>query len=192
MSARFGALSDDGIHTQALHTLGQSHAWPPRHHLDARLLESRDILAGIAGAGGHNRDFLLDDDLHELVHLRMHQHDVDAEGLVGEFPGPVDVLPELFGLHAAGGDESQAARIGDGCRKLTGGDVCHTALNDGVFGFDDVTNIHGGSSYQFISTEPQVSPLPKPASTMRSPRVQKLLLLHIAECDGNAGADVLP
>ena len=192
MSARFGALSDDGIHTQALHALGQSHACHHRHHLDARLLESRNILAGIAGAGGHNRDFLLDDDLHELVHLRMHQHDVDAEGLIGEFPGPVDVLPELIGLHAAGGDESQTARIGDGCRKLTGGDVCHTALNDGVFGFDDVTNIHRGSSYQFISTEPQVSPLPKPASTMRSPRCRSSCSCISQSAMGMLAADVLP
>ncbi len=68
----------------------------------------------------------------------MHQHDVDAKGLVREVAAQVDVLPELFGIHAAGRDESQGPRIGDSGRKIAGGDVCHAALDEGVLGLGDV------------------------------------------------------
>ena len=44
-----------------------------------------------------------------------------------------DVLPQGIRIpHAARADEAQGPGIGAGGRKLAGGDVGHTALNDGV------------------------------------------------------------
>ena len=93
----------------------------------------RDILARIARAGGDHLHALFHHDLGKLVCKGVHQHDVDAEGLVGQLPCSGGCSPAGYRrLHAARADEAQGPRIGAGGRKLAGGDVGHTALNDGV------------------------------------------------------------
>ena len=61
----------------------------------------------------------------------MHEHDVHAEGLIGELAAAADAVPEHLGGHAAGTDQAQGSGVGDRSGKLGGGDVGHTALNKG-------------------------------------------------------------
>ena len=106
------------------------------HHgddLDTGFLPHGDVLAGVACAGGDDLDALFHDDFGKLVGLGVHQHDVDAERLVGERLAAVDVLPQRLSVHAACTDKTQRTGVGAGSGKLAGGDVGHAALNDGVF-----------------------------------------------------------
>jgi hypothetical protein len=45
----------------------------------------------------------------------------------------LDVLPQRLSVHAACADKTQRTGVGAGGGKLAGGDVGHSALNDGVF-----------------------------------------------------------
>ena len=55
-----------------------------RDHLDACRFPRGDIFARVACTGGHNGHALFHHDLGKLICLRMHEHDVHAEGLVGK------------------------------------------------------------------------------------------------------------
>ena len=74
--------------------------------------------------------------------LGVHEHDVDAEGLVREGAALVDVLPEGPGIHAAAADEAHGPRVGDGRGELAGGDVGHAALDDGEFRAQELIEFH--------------------------------------------------
>ena len=133
MAAALGAFGDDGIHAQRLQMLCQHGSSHHGDDLDAGFFPHLDILARVARAGGDHLHALFHHDLCKLICKRVHQHDVDAKGLVGQCLAAADVLPQGIRIpHSARADEAQGPRIGAGGRKLAGGDVGHTALNDGV------------------------------------------------------------
>ncbi len=133
MTAALGAFGDDGIHAQRGKVLSQNGRCHHGDDLDTGFLPHGDVLAGVACAGGDDLDTLFHDDFGKLVGLGVHQHDVDAERLVGERLAAVDVLPQRLSVHAACADKAQRTGVGAGGGKLAGGDVGHSALNDGVF-----------------------------------------------------------
>lgn len=90
-----------------------------------------DKAGGVARAGGDHSHLLLGGDGSQLLHLGVHEHDVHAEGLIGELAAAADAVPEHLGGHAAGTDQAQGSGVGDRSSKLGGGDVGHTALNKG-------------------------------------------------------------
>ena len=104
-----------------------------RDHLDAGSFPHGHVFARVACTGGHNGHALVYHDLRKNICLRMHEHDVHAERLVGQLLAAADVLAQGVGIHAARTDDAQCSRIGAGSGKLAGGNVGHAALNDGVF-----------------------------------------------------------
>ena len=109
---------------------GSSHH---RDHLDAGSFPHGNVFSRVACAGSDHGDLFLHHDLGKLICLRVHEHDVYAKGLVGQLPAAADVLAQGIGIHAARTDDAQCTGVGTGGGKLAGGNVCHAALNDGVF-----------------------------------------------------------
>ena len=116
-----------------LQMLCQHRSCHHRDHLDAGGFPHGYVFARVACTGGHNGHALVHHDLRKLICLRMHEHDVHAEGLVGQLLAAADVLAQGVGVHAACTDDAQRTGVGAGGGKLAGGDVGHAALNDGVF-----------------------------------------------------------
>ena len=133
MSAGLGALGDDPVRAGALHQPGQRHRSHHRKYLGAGLLPARDEACRIPRAGGDHRHPLLRCDIRHLLRLWVHQHDIHAKGTVRQGPAPAYALPKARCIHAASADESQGAGVGDGGGKFGGGNIGHTALNNGEF-----------------------------------------------------------
>ena len=133
MAAALGPFGDHGIDAQLLQMLCQHSGSHHGDHLDARRFPHGNIFARVACAGGDHLHAFFHNDLGKLVCLRVHQHDVHAKGLVSELFAPADIFAQGVGIHAARTDDAQCTCIGAGCGKLTGGNVCHAALDDGVF-----------------------------------------------------------
>ena len=132
VAAALGALGNDGVDAQRLQVLGQHGCGHHGDYLDARGFPHGHIFAGVARAGGDDLDAFLHHDLGKFIGLWVHQHDVHAEGLVGQLLAAADILAQGVGVHAARADDAQCSCIGTGGGKLAGGDVGHAALNDGV------------------------------------------------------------
>ena len=77
-------------------------------------------------AGCDHLHALFHHDLCKFIGLRVHQHDVHAEGLVRQLLAAADVLTQGVGVHAACADDAQRTCVGAGSGKLAGGDVGHT------------------------------------------------------------------
>ena len=133
MAAAFGAFGDHGVNAQRLQMLCQNGGGDHGDHLDAGGFPCGHIFARIACAGGDHLHALFHHDLCKFIGLRVHQHDVHAEGLVRQLLAAADVLTQGVGVHAACADDAQRTCVGAGSGKLAGGDVGHAALDDGVF-----------------------------------------------------------
>ena len=134
MAAALGALGNDGVDAQRLQMLCQHGRCHHGNDLDAGGFPHGNILAGVARAGGDHLHAFFHHDLGKLVGLRVHQHDVHAEGLGRQLLAAADVLAQGVGVHAARADDAQRSRVGAGGGKLAGGDVGHAALDDGISG----------------------------------------------------------
>ena len=133
MATALSTLSDDGVDAQRLQMPCQHGSRHHRDHLDASSFPHGNVLSRVACAGGDHGNLFLHHDLGKLICLRVHEHDVHAKGLVGQFTAAADVLAQGIGIHAARTDDAQRTGVGAGGGKLAGGDVGHATLNDGVF-----------------------------------------------------------
>ena len=132
MAAGFRAFGDDGIGPQLLHAPGQSHAGHHGQHPDARFLPGLHIGAGVACACGDDGHFFLNDQLGHLICLGMHQHDIDAEGLIRHRFTGAYFAAHPVGVRVHGGNDAEAARVGNGARERRVRDPRHAALDNGV------------------------------------------------------------
>ena len=142
MAAALGALGNDAVHPGLGHHLGQRDRGDHGEDLGPRLLPHGDIGTGAARAGGNDRHLLLGGDPGQFVGLGMHEHDVHAEGLIGQGTAQMDVLPEGLRAHAARADKAQGTRVRNGSGKSAGGDVGHAALDKGELGPQDLVEFH--------------------------------------------------
>lgn len=134
MAAAFGAFGNHGVNAGLGQVFGQHGRRDNRDHDDAGFLPFGDILAGVAGAGRDDGHLFLDNNPGEFIGAGVHEHDVDAEGLVGQFTAAADVGAQLVAAaDTARADQTERTGVGAGGRKLTGGDVRHTALDNRVF-----------------------------------------------------------
>ena len=131
VAAGLRPLCDDGVGPQALHALGQRGGGDHGDHLDARLLPSVDVGGGASRAGGDDVDAERDQLLGDFGRARVHQHDVDADGLVGELARDAHLIGDPGGVRASAGDEAEAPGFADRCGEARVGDVSHAPLDDG-------------------------------------------------------------
>ena len=193
MAAALGALRDQRIGARFFQMPGQKGGGHHGNHRDARLLPLGQILSGIACTGGYHPDTLLHHDLGKGVRLGMHEHDVHAKGLVGPFTTAADVGPQLLGVHAAGTDQAQRARVGTGGGKLAGGNVGHAALNNGVSGTQKfVQKFHCSAPLYCSSIPAQVRPPPKPTHDTVWPGIRSPDSAISLSATGMLAALVLP
>ena len=131
VAAGLRTFRDDGVRTGAHQAAGQNCSRHHRDHFDARRFPLLDVLSGIACACGDHRDLFFDDDLSQFIHAGVHQHKIDAKGLIRERFVHADLLSQLLsGLHTARGDDAQRTGIGTGSGEFAGGNVGHAALYD--------------------------------------------------------------
>ena len=133
MAAALGTFGNNGVNAERFQMFGQNGC---RHHGDDRdtgCFPRGHVLSRISRPGGDELYALLHHDFGKFIRLRVHQHDVHAKGLVCELLAPADIFAQGVSIHAARTDDAQCTCIGAGGGKLTGGNVCHAALDDGVF-----------------------------------------------------------
>ena len=132
MLAGAGVLRADAAGYELEH-LEDRHYRALHRALEQALADGALGFARVARAGGDHLHAFLHHDLCKFICLRMHQHDVHTERLVGQLLAAADVLAQGIGIHAAGPNDAQRTCVGAGGGKFAGGNVGHAALNDGVF-----------------------------------------------------------
>ena len=131
MSARLHALDDDGVGALLLDTLCELDARDDGDDLHARGVEFFKIRDGIARAEGDECGFFLADDVDDLVLVRRHEHDVDAERAIRETAAAANLIARVLGGTSARRDDACAARVRDGGGEICLRDPCHAALQNG-------------------------------------------------------------
>ena len=111
MAAAFAALGNQGRGPQPGHQLGHGHRGHHRNDLDACFLPGAHILGGVAGTGGHHLHLFFHSHLGYLIGKGAHQHDVHADGLVGQISGNPDLLADIIRRGVACGNNTKAAAI---------------------------------------------------------------------------------
>ena len=193
MATALGTLRDHGIRAAFDQMLGQHRSRHHRNHRDAGLFPALHVLAGVARAGGDKADAFLHHDLGKRIRLGMHQHDVDAERLVGELFGAADILPQRIGIHTARTDQTQRAGVGAGGGKFAGGNVGHAALNQRIPGTENlVQQFHTTLPFTVSNIPPQVRPPPKPIQARRMPGCRRPFSYNSFSATGMLAALVLP
>ena len=149
MPAAFGALGNNGIGAQALHAFGERGGSHDGDDLDTGLFPHAHIVGGAASAGGDHIDFQIDEQLGKLGGVGVHEHDVGADGFVGDLAGSRNLLLHPFQRRAAAGDDAQAAGGADGASQAGIGDARHGTLYDGLLNAQKLsdTGIHIPRSY---------------------------------------------
>ena len=132
VAASLAALSHHRVSAHALHARGERRRRHHRHHLDAGFFPRRHEVRGAARTCGNHVDVQLGEQLGHLGRLRVHEHDVRADGSVaGDFASDVHLLFNPFERRAAAGDDAQAARRRHHAGEFAVGDAGHGALDDG-------------------------------------------------------------
>ena len=133
VSAGFAALCDNCKGAASLHQSCHSGGCNDRNHLDACLHPFLHVFARVACTGNNDRNFFLNDQVGYLIGKRAHQHDVDAERLVGQLACLVNLLTQPRGVCVHRCDDAQSTGIADCCSKRCIRNPGHTALKDWIF-----------------------------------------------------------
>ena len=94
MTATFAAFCDDGICAKVFQMFRQNGCGNHGDDHDLPALEGIHVLPGIPCTGGYHLDVFLQNHLDKFIDQRMHQHQIDAEGLVGCLATGLDFGPE--------------------------------------------------------------------------------------------------
>ena len=134
MTAGFTAFCDDSISPAALHPFRQGRGSHHRNHFYSGIFPELHVFFRISGSCCHHRYFFLGNDLCHLCGIRAHEHNVDTEGLSGQLPDLVDLLPHPGSRSVGSPDDAKAPGLGDSRRQMVFCHPGHSALDDGVFG----------------------------------------------------------
>ena len=196
MAAALGALGNDGVGPSPLQMNGQRGGGHNGKDLDAGGLPGGYVLAGVARAGGDHGHAFLHHHLGHGIGLRVHEHDVHAEGFAGKSFGGADVAAQGFGVHAARADQPQGTGVGAGGGELAGGDVGHAALDEGKLGSQKFVQFHwlllSAAGYRVNRAAAQVSPPPKPTHNSVWPGLRRPCSFISSSAMGMLAALVLP
>ncbi|CDD57848.1 unknown [Eggerthella sp. CAG:298] len=115
VTACFTAFCDDRISSAAFHALRERRRSHDRHHFRTGFLPPIDVVARIACACRDNRNAQFGEEFRKLRRLRVHEHDVHAEGLIGERARKFDLLTHPGKRRRTTGDDAKPARVTHGC-----------------------------------------------------------------------------
>ena len=132
MAARLRALCNQGIDAAAHEALCERNRSDDRDDLRANLLEGRHVLARVASTRCDDLYLLLDDDLHDFLDIRAHEHDIDAERLVRPALALLDLCAQDLWRHVAGTDDAETAGVRDSRGELSRADPGHATLEDWI------------------------------------------------------------
>ncbi len=130
VTAGLAALGHNGVRTAALHALGKGGGSHHGDNRDACFLPHVHVIARVAGARGNHGNLHLGSELGQFRGLRVHQHDVQAEGLVRQLPGQLDLGADPFHRGGPAGDDAQSAGFANRSRQLGIGNPCHAPLDN--------------------------------------------------------------
>lgn len=136
MSRALKPINAQKVNTKLDRALSMTNRRTLVQHRDTRGLELANDRAGRVSSRLDNLDALVDDGLGvgRVVGREEGREEgqVDAEGLVGEGAAALDLGAQGFGRGGdEGGDDAQAAAVGDCGREVCGADVHQAALDDG-------------------------------------------------------------
>ena len=130
--AALAALGDHRVNARALDDLRQRRGRHDGKNGDTRLFPHFDETRGIARARGDDGDFFLGDHFRDFFDERAHQHEIDAEGLIRHRFTGAYFAAHPVGVRVHGGNDAEAARVGNGARERRVRDPRHAALDNGV------------------------------------------------------------
>ena len=133
MAAGLHALGNHGIRSGTLHHFCHGHAGHHGNHSHPGSFPSGHVLARIPRAGGHCFHALLGHHPGDGVRLRVHQHDVHAEGLIRHGPALPYLLPDELRWSRPRADDAKAARLGHRGGQTALRYPCHAPLDQGIF-----------------------------------------------------------
>ena len=131
MAAGLGALGHHGVGSEALHARGQRAGGHHGHHLDAGVLPQLHVVRGRTRARRDDVNTQLRQKLGRLARVRIHEHDVRADGLVGNRAGDAHLLLDPVERRAAACDDAEAAGLAHRAGQARIRDARHRALHDG-------------------------------------------------------------
>ena len=132
MSATLAAFCDQGIHTHTLHTLCESNTTDNRDNLCANCLPVSHIFLRASGSGCDYINLLFHQHLCDIVHIRIHQHQVYTKWLIGQSTALLDLLTDTLCVKSAGCDQSQSTGIAHSRSKTPTAAPHHTTLNNRI------------------------------------------------------------
>ena len=132
VAAGFGTLGNDGRGAELLHLEGIGDGSDHGDDPDAGFQPLLHIRSRGSGTGRY--------DLHPFFHHHLRagrriggrQHEVHAEGLSSQGPGLPDLGADRLSPPVDGGNQAQAARLGNSCCEARIGNPGHAALEDGL------------------------------------------------------------
>ena len=137
MTRALEAVDADAVHTEALCLDGVAHRGALVQHLDAVVVEHRQVRRRVGARGLDDLDTRVDDHLAVLVVRRRidarQDRQVHAERLVGQIPRLGDLVGQIRRRRLGQrGDEAERARIGHRGNQFRATHPLHTALGDGM------------------------------------------------------------
>ena len=114
VAASLFAFCHDGIGTSTLHPLGLRRGCDDRDDLDARGFPHLDIGSRRAGACCYNIDLKVGEELRKFGSLRIHEHDIRADGLAGSCTSFANLILHPRKRSAPTGDDSKTAGLANG------------------------------------------------------------------------------
>ena len=140
VTARLRSLSNERVNPRPDEAFGKRDGSDDGDDLAADLLERRDVLAGVARSRRHDGHAFIDDDLHDLLDEGRHEHDVDAERLLGPALALLNFRAQDVGRHVSGADDAKPPGVRDGRSKLRRADPSHASLEDWILYPQHLTN----------------------------------------------------
>ena len=126
MTARLHALDDQRIHAGTRKLSRDAERGRESEELGAAILDPRHGRFARQTAGQHDMaDLMLAADVDQRIEIRMHDDQIDAEGLIGPFLGALDFGGEQIRRHRTACEHAEAARIRNRRHQMPLGDPGH-------------------------------------------------------------------
>jgi len=133
MSAALHAFRHYGVCSCPLHHLRHSYTCHHRDDLHSGIFPQLHEFSGVSRTCRYRLYSFFHNDLRYFFCVGIEQHDIHAEGLVGQLFAFTDFLPDDLRRSGSGTDDTKASGIRYRCRQLMFRHPCHASLENGIF-----------------------------------------------------------